>query len=126
MFLGKHKPRIFAVADIGSGSGGVAILATNKHGPAEILAAERCALSFEERTLDATIAGINAKLSEAAEKAFAFAKANASIRHVDKVYAVIRGPWTHSTAVRVTSHLQEERKIDAGIINSLAAQVFNG
>src|SRR3989344_1128179 len=122
--FGKRGERVFAVADIGSGSGGVCILATSGQGPARLLAAERCVLSFEERTLEATISGISAKLSEAAEKALAFATKDSTMRAVSEVYAIVRGPWTHSKAIRATSKLPKDTRIDGAMIGGLAKEAL--
>lgn len=122
--FGKRRERVFAVADIGSGSGGVCILATNGTGPARLLAAERCVLSFEERTLEATISGICAKLSEAAEKALASANMNGPIGPIFAVYAIVRGPWIHSKAIRATSQLSEQTRVDGPMIAGLAKEAL--
>jgi len=119
----KPRGRIVAVADIGSASGGVCILATSGDGPSQILAAERCALSYEERTLEATIAGISAKLAEAAQKAMASLTSKGSVR-VSNVYVVVRGPWTHSKAIRVSSQFPEEQRIEGSMIAELAQQAL--
>lgn len=120
MRLGKRRESFFAVADIGSGSGGVCILATNGTTPAHIIAAQRCTLSFEERSEDATIAGIIGMLAEASQKAIALAQKNTSVGALSGVYAVVRGPWTRSKTIRATTEIPEHTHVDGAMISKIA------
>ena len=43
---------------------------------------------------------------------------------VSNVYVVVRGPWTHSKAIRVSSQFPEEQRIEGSMIAELAQQAL--
>src|SRR5271154_2703743 len=96
--------KIIAVADVGSASVGLALLAIHADAPATVLSSDRIALPFEERSEDATVRGIIGILSEVSERTLAAYVAsgykNSSIK---SVYAVMRAPWTRSKTERASS-----------------------
>lgn len=120
----RTREKVIAVADIGSGSAGVAILSLHKGEPARILAAERCVLPFENRDADATVSGVLAQLSLAAEKALAAYRASKgdSRAPVSKVYAVIRVPWTRAKTIHAGAVFSEDTLIKEGVVAQLARE----
>jgi len=123
---GKRRGGVFAVADVASGSAGVAIIETHPHGPARILAAHRAVLSLEDRSPEATISGVIAVLEEAAQKSLEqySARADKSQPHVSAAYAIIRAPWSHSRAIRKSSTFETETKIADDVIAQLGHEAL--
>ncbi|OGG79222.1 hypothetical protein A3A39_04875 [Candidatus Kaiserbacteria bacterium RIFCSPLOWO2_01_FULL_54_13] len=126
--LGKQRGRVLAVADIGSGSAGVAIVAIVGDGPARILEAERVALPFEERSPEATVAGVVAQLEDAAQKTLSryAARKDKPSPHVSGAYAVIRPPWSHSKTIQAVSEFPQETRIEGQMISVLAEEALKG
>ena len=116
------RGKTVAVADIGSGSAGVAILSVRPGEPARIIAAERCVLPFENRDTDATISGVLAQLSAAGEKALAGyrARVGQDAAPISKAYAIIRVPWTHSKTIRAGSQFPDDTLIEGEMVAGLA------
>ncbi len=125
--MGNSGPRgkIFAVADIGSGSASVAICAGGRGKPARIIAAASTILPIEDRKGDATMTGVISALSESANKAFTAAQA-LKTGHVQDVYAIIRAPWTKSKAIRAAKKLPSDEKINDAVISALAQEALGG
>jgi len=120
-----HKrEKIVVVADIGSGSAGVAIIAISPDLPARVIVAERSRLPFEERSVEATIAGITAQLSSAGEKALAAYAATSGASPISAAYAVIRAPWTRSKTIRAMSKFPEEQQVTDTLITETARAAF--
>ena len=115
--------KIVAVADIGSGSAAVAILAVPKEGPARILAAERRILPIEERTPEAIIAAIAQHLSEAGGHVLATHRKNGGVIP-RSVHAIIRAPWTQSKTVSAKTTLPTSTKISRKLIVQLSQQAL--
>lgn len=122
--LGAGREKMIAVADVGSGSAGVAIIAVGSGLPARVIAAERCRLPFEERTPEATIAGIGAQLTSAGEKALTAYKASGAKSPISATYAIIRAPWTRSKTIRAMSRFPEDTKIEEAMIAEVAKAAF--
>lgn len=117
--------RVVAVADIGSGSAAVALLAVGKEGPSTILCAARTVLPFENRSDDATAKGIVASLDAAAHKALAdYAASPLGTRPISGAYAIIRAPWTRSKTLRAEAQLDRQSKITNVMIDDLATQAL--
>lgn len=123
---GKHRGKIVAVADIASGSAGVAIVEIESNGPARILAAERSVLPFEDRSPDATISGVIAQLEDAAQKALASytTRKDKKNPHVPNMYAVIRPPWSHSKTIQASAEFPAETRVEEQTISSLAQEAL--
>lgn len=123
---GKRRGGVFAVADIASGSAGVAIIETRPHGPARMLAAHRSALSLEERSPEATISGVLAELEKAAQKSLEQYSAHTekAQSHVSAAYAIIRAPWSHSRAIRKSRAFETEIKVEESLIAELAQEAL--
>ena len=124
--VGKQRGKTVAVADIGSGSVGVAILATSAKGPANVIVAEHAILPLEERTPEANLSGILGKLDEGAQKALAgyAAMSGARAAHVSHAYAVVRAPWTRSKTMRVEHAFETDTRIEKSMILALAKQAL--
>jgi len=125
------REKIVAVADIGSGSVGVAVIAILPDGPARIISAVRGRLPFEERSVEATITGLAAQLSAAGEKALAAYRASpadggasGATSPISGAYAVIRIPWTRSKTIRAMSKFPEERQVTDAMIAGVAKDAF--
>lgn len=114
----KGNKRVLLV-DVGSGSAASAILSISKGKPAEIIAAHRSALTFEDRSEDATLAGIVAAISESVEKVH-----TAAPGRVDGAHAIIRAPWSHSKTVRAVERFEKETRIRADMIAQMAQQAL--
>jgi hypothetical protein len=125
---GRTREKIIAVADIGSGSAAVAILALHPDKPAAVLAASRSVLPIEERTQEATIAGIGAHLAksgEDAQKAYA-ARAGKGMKSVGSLLCVMRAPWSRSRVVQASSVFEHETLVTGELIAGLAQQALAG
>src|SRR3989344_6969762 len=124
--LGKQRGKTVAVADIGSGSVGVAILATTHKGPSSVLAAAHATLPLEERSPEANLSGILGKVGEVAQKALTVhaEKSRAHATHVSRVYAVVRAPWTRSKTMRAEHAFDADTRIDKSVISALAKQAL--
>ncbi|MBI5457246.1 hypothetical protein HY971_00785 [Candidatus Kaiserbacteria bacterium] len=121
--LGRSREKIVAVADIGSGSAAVAILAVPKDGPVRILAAERRSLPIEERSPAAIIAAIGAHLIGAGQHALEnHREAGGKMPH--SVYAIIRAPWTRSKTVTARTTFPKATSISGKVIGKLAQQAL--
>jgi len=117
-----HTGKRVAVADVGSGSAGVAILSLEKGKPAHIIAAHRSILPIETRTPDATLAGVIGAISESAEKALA--AGNAKPGSIQQAYAVIRAPWTRSKTINAEKIFPKEERITGRMIAEIAKEVL--
>ena len=113
------KGKIIAVADIGSGSVGLALLSLTRNAASSVLAADRVVLSSEERSEGATIAALAQGLVEAAGK---IAAKNTSAP--EELYCVIHAPWVRSRTTRAYSRFEKETSVTEALIGSLAQQAL--
>lgn len=122
----RSSQKIIAVADIGTGSAGVALVMLKNGEPARLIAGERIVLPFEDRTRDATVKGVIAGLGQAAEKVLAAHAAGAD-RHlrVASVYAVVHAPWTASNTLHAESVFEKEMRITSAMIGEVAQQALS-
>lgn len=119
--ISPHAGKRVAVADIGSGSAGVAIVTLQKDLPARIESLHRTILPLEERTPAAVMAGIKNALAESAEKALhGMSKKGA----VSAVYAVVRAPWMRSRTLCVSKHFSQEERITNERIATLGKEAL--
>ena len=117
--------KLIAVADVGSGSAAVAILMLHGDEPAMVIASNRVALPYEERSSDATIKGIIASLSSAGQKTLAaYAASPHKNLKIGSVYAIIRAPWTRSKTERASNVTEKDLKITNATIGALAQQAI--
>ena len=114
-----------AVADVGSGSAGVAILSFTQGEPAKIIAAHRITLPFEERAQEATTAGIISALNESAEKTLAAAR-TLGFGPVESSHAVIHAPWVRSKTVSAVKEFPSDQRVNAEEIAVLAKEALAG
>lgn len=120
-FLGRGKRAIVAVADVGSGSAGFAILEVPKHGPSVVHAAERVMLPIEKRDAKAAMSAIASELERLGGKILgAYAATHPGARHPERLLCVIRAPWTRSQSVRETKSFAKETLIADTTIKELA------
>ena len=126
MHLGRGREKIVAVADIGSGSAAVAILALHSGAPATVLAASRAILPIEERTREALVAGIGEQLVKAAgdaqkEYAVTYPKGRGPI---SALYCIVRAPWTRSQTASAGTVFTGETAVTDHIVGGLAEQAI--
>ena len=125
----KPRGRVVAVADVGGGSAGVAIVEARPGNPPNVVTFERLTLPMEARSRDASAAGVIAQLGAAAEKAltaYAAALGKDQTPHVESAYAIIRAPWTRSKTMRAESVLSEGTRIESATIATLAQEAVKG
>ncbi len=121
--LGRTREKIFAVADIGSGSAALAVVAVPPKGPARVLVAERSFLPMEERTPEAIATALGTHLIEVGKKVLdSHSKKGGS--QPQSVYAVVRAPWTHSKTVEAKTSFPKSARITAQMIGKLAQQAL--
>jgi hypothetical protein len=117
--------KIIAVADIGSASAGVAIVAVNEKGPAIIIASDRAAIPFENRSASATITAVLASLDDAGQKALArFAASPYKGSVISGAYAVIDAPWSRSQTVRAASSFEKDIRVTSAMIGDAAQRAI--
>jgi len=125
MNFNRSREKIVAVADIGSGSAAIAIVAVPKTGPARLLLARRSILSVEERAPAAIVAAIGAHLLEVGQQVLSeYRKKGAS--QPESVYAVIRAPWTQSKTIGARTAFPKPTKVTGAMIGRLAQQAMAG
>jgi len=116
----RARERIVAVADIGSGSAGFAVLAVRSGKPASVIAAERIVLPIEERARSALIGGVADSLSHVGQRVLAASAQNVPGARPESIYCVIRTPWTHSETGRARSHFDTDISVTSALIRKLA------
>jgi len=119
-----HPGKRVAVADIGSGSAGVAIISIQDGKPAHIESLHRSILPLEERTPAAVMSGLKNALSESAAKAME--KAGVQKGALESVYAIIRAPWVRSKTICASRKFAEETRITNEIISTLGKEALQG
>ncbi|KKW23436.1 MAG: hypothetical protein UY70_C0036G0002 [Candidatus Kaiserbacteria bacterium GW2011_GWB1_52_6] len=123
MFGSSHE-RVMAVVDVGSGSGGVAILIVqNDGGPATIVAADRSILPLEDRSKEQTMKGVVSMIKEAGTKVlkqYTESDEGKRLGPPRKVYASIRAPWTRSSAGFASVVFPKEQTITKELITKIA------
>jgi len=126
--MGKQSGRAVAVADIGGGSAGVAIVEPAATGPIKILASERITLPFEDRASEAAVSGVLSALNDAAAKALSAytARGDKTSSHISAAYAIVRAPWTNSKTVRASKKFEQETLIEPQVISSLGQEALQG
>ena len=124
--LGKRSEKVVAIADIGSGSVGLAITMLHDDAPASVLAASRGILPIEERSSDATASGIAELLSKVgADVTKAYAEhAGKHMRAVEDVFVIIRAPWSRSKTVCASQTFEKETVITDSMIGDLAKKAL--
>ena len=123
---GKHKGRVVAVLDIGSGSVGCALLAVRNHEPSVILATSRVFLPNAERSTEQLITGIAGIIKDAHTAAMAsYAASQQKIYGpAREVYCVIRTPWTQSQTRRVEQFFEKSIRVQDSHISELAKKAL--
>src|SRR3989344_4362182 len=113
--------KVVAVADIGSGSAGFAVLEVPAKGPAVVQVAERAILPIEKRSAEAAIAAIGGELERVGQKMLTtYATKRPGGGHPEMLLCVIRTPWTRAQAVRESKHFGEDTHIVGGMVSELA------
>ena len=121
--LGRAREKVIAVADIGSGSAALAIVAVPKEGPVRILAAERRFLPLEERSPEAIVTAIGTHLLEAGNHVLAGHRKNGG-PEPESVYAIIRAPWMQSKTIGARATFPKPTRITSAMISKLAQQAM--
>ena len=123
MHLGRAREKIIAVADIGSGSAALAVVAVPAEGPVRVLCAERRFLPLEERTTEAIQAALGTHLVEVGKGVLAVHQKNGG-SPPESVYAIVRAPWTRSKTVAAQMSFPEVTQITDKMIGDLAQQAL--
>ena len=123
MHLGRTREKIIAVADIGSGSAALAIVAVPAEGPVRVLCAERSFLPLEERVPQAVVAALGTHLVEVGQKVLAAHQKNGGAAP-QSIYVIVRAPWTRSKTVKAQESFPEATKITEKMIGKLAQQAL--
>lgn len=124
--FGRAQKKIVAIADIGSGSAGFAIVEVRTGKPALLLGAERSVLPLEERGKEAALARIGELLSNAASRALeVYTGAQKGKGAPESLYIIVRAPWIRSKAVRAAKDLPQEVKITPQAISRLAREALS-
>src|ERR1700733_14232400 len=111
---------VVAVADIDSGSAGVAIISFGD--TPKLLAFAREELPLEKRSDDALSKSIVQAFATAAEKAAKEYSGDGSPKRVAQCYCVLGSPWTDSFAGEAFSHFERETVVTDDMIGTLAKQ----
>lgn len=112
---------IVAVADVGSGSVGFAIVKTSAGGPARVVAAERSMLAIEARAYESTAGALARELERVGAKVLAdLATREPALGTPSSVLCVIRAPWTTSESLREQQAYPEEVAITRELTGELA------
>ena len=111
---------VVAVADIDSGSAGVAIIAFGD--TPKLLAFAREDLPLEKRSDDALSKAIVQAFATAAEKAASEYRGEGSPKRIAQCYCVLGTPWTQSYAGEAFSHFERETVVTDDMIGTLAKQ----
>jgi hypothetical protein len=111
---------VVAVADIDSGSAGVAIIAFGDS--PKLLAFAREDLPLEKRSDDALESAIIQAFATAAEKAAKEYRGDGGPKRIAQCYCVLGSPWTHSYAGEAFSHFERETVVTDDMIGQLAKQ----
>lgn len=117
--FGKQREKYVAIVDIDGASAGVAIAAIRRNSPAEIIAAERYTMSVEQQNLEQVAGALGNGLSETAQKV-----AKLVGRPVQRVYAIIRAPWSSSRALKAAAKYKENIRFDEAHIKELAKEAL--
>ena len=119
--LAGKRGKIVAIADIGSGSVGFAIVSVKRGAAATVLAAERAVLPLEERTKEATIAALGEQLVQVGTKVIrSYAASTKKMPPIRKAYSIIHAPWSRSRSVQAGGSFPEPRAITEAMIGVLA------
>ncbi|MBI4087936.1 hypothetical protein HY418_00965 [Candidatus Kaiserbacteria bacterium] len=120
------KQKVVAVADVGSGSAGFAVLEVPAKGPSIVHAAERAILPIEQRSPEVAIAAVGAELQRVGEKMLkAYTERKARNTPLpESVLCVIRAPWTRSQAVREATRFEKETLIGPSLVSDLAKKAL--
>jgi hypothetical protein len=123
--LAPHRGKVVVVADVGSGSAAVAIVALEPGAPATVLAAERAVLPIEERSREATITAICGRLVATGESVMKlYAAEKGKTLRVSGLYCTIHAPWTRSITLDARSRSEEDVVVTEGLIGALAKQAL--
>jgi hypothetical protein len=116
--------KYIALADIGSGSVGVAI-AEKAPGTCVIVSVARATLPIEKRGRDQLLTGVIGKLEEAGKQALKDAIAKRGSVVVNDAYVIVRAPWCRSSVPRVVADYDTDVKVTEKILADLAHDALN-
>lgn len=123
-FLPRAKTQPLLVADIESGSVGLAILSLVPGKPARIRAVARTSFSLEEKTPEQSRADIAQAMPELAAALFAQYAKGKGTAQPERGYVVLHAPWVRSFGARVHGNLGSERVIEDDMVRTLAREAF--
>lgn len=120
------KGTVVAVADVGSGSVGVAVVLAQENAPLKVLVSRRTIFPQENRSAQQLNTLVVSQLGTIADAAIADHAATHQKEYgpVTSACAVIRAPWTRSATVRVVSRFEKEKAVTQDLINTTAQQAL--
>lgn len=123
----KHKGKVVAILDIGSGSVGGAIVSVRHDEPSIILASSRTFLPLAERSEDQLIVGLAAMIKEMGVGLLkSYASQSQSLHGAPRdLYCIVRTPWTQSRTLSVAQTYEKSRRINDTIISDLASKALS-
>lgn len=125
LHLPRKRRKVVAVADVGSGSVGVAILSLQPDAPAKILASERFVLPLEDRKKDATLTALGDNLVQVGQKVMKrYTRDRKNPEPPELLYCVIHAPWTHSATVQAVTKFDKQTKVTRDTIGDLAKKAL--
>ncbi len=122
-----RKEKIVAIADIGSGHAGYALLEIRRGGIPAILASARLALPFEGRTPEQAKSGVLSLFKEICGKAagsHAEISAQRKLPPVSASYAILQAPWSSSEIARAEAAFERDERITDRMVEGLARQAL--
>lgn len=126
-FFGDASRAVVALADVGSANAGFALVDVRRSKPAVVLVAHRNTLPPEERSAEAAIARLPELLEDAGKRVLE-QYANMSRKKggaITRAYVVMRAPWVHSKAVRLSKNFPQETRVSARIIADIAKEALH-
>lgn len=118
------KREIVVVADIGSSSAAVAIVALGSDQPAVVLSYHRTDVTMGERSAEALASTIASALEQSAQTARSDIKDEHVLGQISSVYACIHAPWTRSTIAHALKTYDEDVRVTPDIIAKIGNEAL--
>lgn len=118
----RENEKLIAVADVGGGGAGVALVLLHPHRSPTVLASKILTLPVAERMPAQEIAGVLSLLVQTCEetiKVYAASHGNKRLAAVSGAYAVIHAPWVRSKTLRADAGFESEERITEKVLGEL-------
>ncbi|MBM3272380.1 hypothetical protein FJY94_03860 [Candidatus Kaiserbacteria bacterium] len=119
------KREIVAVADIGSSSAAVAIVALGSDQPAVVLSQHRTDVTMGERSAEALASTIASALEQSAQTARLNLPDEHVAEQISSVYACVHAPWTRSTIAHALQTYDEDIKVTPDVIAKIGNEALS-